>query len=55
VNLIPRNSTTDENQITDESIQDSLLTVADNGRAQFIGVNVDTFAIRPASAASLAM
>ena len=35
-----------------ELIEDSMLTVADNGRAQFVGINIDTFAIRPASSAS---
>ncbi len=38
-----------------ESVDDSMLAVADNGRAQFVGINIDTFAIRPESSSSASM
>lgn len=36
-------------------VNDSMLTVTDNGRAQFVGIDIDTFAIRPASSSSASM
>jgi len=35
-----------------ESVDDSMLAIADNGRAQFVGINVNTFAIRTAISSS---
>ncbi|CAF2728622.1 unnamed protein product [Rotaria sp. Silwood2] len=68
VNLIPRStkSTPSDNQLVSASneemnisernqpIQDSMLTVTDNGRAQFVGINIDTFTMRLASASAAA-
>lgn len=35
--------------------QDSMLAASDNGRAQFVGINIDTFAIHLASSSSSAV
>lgn len=32
-----------------ETISDSMLTAADAGRAQFVGISIETFAIRSAT------
>ncbi|UJR28322.1 hypothetical protein I4U23_009565 [Adineta vaga] len=57
VNLIPRNTKSSslddqptlESNDESESVEHSMLTASDSGRAQFVGITVDTFAIRLAS------
>jgi len=44
-NILIALSCTDTNE-TKESIDDSMLAASDNGRAQFVSINIDTFAIR---------
>ncbi|CAF4803488.1 unnamed protein product [Rotaria sp. Silwood1] len=63
INLIPRSTksassddpsvsaSNEEMNISEKNqhIQDSMLTAADNGRAQFVGININTFAMQLAS------
>ena len=36
-----------------EAVNDSMLAAADTGRAQFVGITIDTFAIRSADSTSV--
>jgi hypothetical protein len=40
---------------TNESVDDSVLAAVDNGQAQFCGIDINTFAIRPAKTPSDSM
>ncbi len=53
-NIFNALSCTDTSE-TKESIDDSMLAASDNGRAQFVSINIDTFAIRLARSSAISV
>ncbi len=37
---------------SNESVDNSVLAATDNGQAQFVGIDINTFALRPTSSSS---
>ncbi len=37
---------------SNESVDNSVLAATDNGQAQFVGIDINTFAVRPTSSSS---